>query len=577
VPALTSSRELAASRLLALALLAAPLSAQSFGPALDIAAEEVLALETSDLDGDGDADVLVCSLFHGLRWFRNGGAGSFAGPVDIDGSQPWSKARAADLDADGDLDLLTCSSSSQVAWFENLGGGSFSGARTIDASSAGPSSVDAADLDGDGDLDVLVAETGANRVVWYPNVGGASFAGAQFVNAAISFPRSAIGADLDGDGDLDVLHTSASDNEVAWTQNLGSGVFGGATVIEDLIDALDVVAADFDRDGDLDVVVEDAGLVTRSVRLVENLGGGAFAFSTPTMLIDSLQYTGFSLEVADLDADGWDDLVVGMTDSVGGVLGGGSRIQTFMNDGVGSLLPAVTLVSLGAVSGIMLGVADLDGDADLDLVHSSLELTSVSPPLVTGSLVWSANLLSAVDCNGNGIDDALELALGITLDCNGNGRPDECDIASGAELDLDGNGIPDSCLTPPLTGSPLELSAAAGGTQALELLAPAFATKTYLVLGSASGTSPGLPLGSVVLPLATPDPYFDYTLNSPNSGALSSTLGTLDGLGRASAAISVPPGLSGLVGTTLHHAFIVIEADISFSFASNAVPLSFSL
>ena len=35
----------------------------------------------------------------------------------------------------------------------------------------------------------------------------------------------------------------------------------------------------------------------------------------------------------------------------------------------------------------------------------------------------------AADCNGDGIADAVEIALGIALDCNGNGVPDACDLA----------------------------------------------------------------------------------------------------------------------------------------------------
>ena len=43
----------------------------------------------------------------------------------------------------------------------------------------------------------------------------------------------------------------------------------------------------------------------------------------------------------------------------------------------------------------------------------------------------TALLLAAVpalnDCNQNGIDDAVEIAKGITADCQGNGIPDECE------------------------------------------------------------------------------------------------------------------------------------------------------
>lgn len=44
-----------------------------------------------------------------------------------------------------------------------------------------------------------------------------------------------------------------------------------------------------------------------------------------------------------------------------------------------------------------------------------------------------------VDCNGNGTDDALEIALGSSPDCDGNGVPDDC------QPDSDGDGLIDAC------------------------------------------------------------------------------------------------------------------------------------
>ena len=43
------------------------------------------------------------------------------------------------------------------------------------------------------------------------------------------------------------------------------------------------------------------------------------------------------------------------------------------------------------------------------------------------------------DCNGNGIDDATELAEGRASDCDGNGVPDDC------QIDFDENGVIDVC------------------------------------------------------------------------------------------------------------------------------------
>ena len=50
-----------------------------------------------------------------------------------------------------------------------------------------------------------------------------------------------------------------------------------------------------------------------------------------------------------------------------------------------------------------------------------------------------------IDCNTNGISDALDLISGGSSDCNGNGIPDECDIADGTSHDCNENGVPDEC------------------------------------------------------------------------------------------------------------------------------------
>ena len=59
------------------------------------------------------------------------------------------------------------------------------------------------------------------------------------------------------------------------------------------------------------------------------------------------------------------------------------------------------------------------------------------------------------DCNGNLIDDALDILNGTSLDCNLNGVPDECEpdcdrdgIPDACEPDCDNDGIPDDCDDP---------------------------------------------------------------------------------------------------------------------------------
>jgi len=52
---------------------------------------------------------------------------------------------------------------------------------------------------------------------------------------------------------------------------------------------------------------------------------------------------------------------------------------------------------------------------------------------------------SITDCNGNGIDDEIDIQNGTSEDCNNNQIPDECDIADGTSEDCNGNLVPDEC------------------------------------------------------------------------------------------------------------------------------------
>ena len=131
-------------------------------------------------------------------------------------------------------------------------------------------------------------------------------------------------------------------------------------------------------------------------------------------------------------------------------------------------------------------------------------------------------------------------------------------------------------------GSPPAPLLAAGGTQTLDLYSPAsqFAGQLYLLLGSASGTSPGTPLGSgITLPLNV-DAYTLTVAQFAGSGLFPGTVGTIDAEGRASGAINLPAGLSGaaLVGLSLDHAYVTIDLLASpspeLTGATNAVSLT---
>jgi hypothetical protein len=55
------------------------------------------------------------------------------------------------------------------------------------------------------------------------------------------------------------------------------------------------------------------------------------------------------------------------------------------------------------------------------------------------------------DCDGNGVHDGCDVALGTYPDCNANGTPDQCDLADGTSEDCNADDIPDECpICPPV-------------------------------------------------------------------------------------------------------------------------------
>jgi hypothetical protein len=124
-----------------------------------------------------------------------------------------------------------------------------------------------------------------------------------------------------------------------------------------------------------------------------------------------------------------------------------------------------------------------------------------------------------------------------------------------------------------LFGSPVQLSLLSGGVQTLALVAPPrLSDQPYLLLGTLSGTTPGIPVDGQLLPLNI-DAYWLVTLISPNQPPLAGSFGSLDGQAKAQASFTVPSGSNpAWVGAVFDHAFVVFEAaTLSVAYASNPV------
>jgi hypothetical protein len=208
----------------------------------------------------------------------------------------------------------------------------------------------------------------------------------------------------------------------------------------------------------------------------------------------------------------------------------------------------------------------LDPGAQISLSAGKLYYGSINlpAPCSSGQILGAGCAtqlvpMPAPDCNGNGTADSLEIAANLLPDCNGNGVPDACDITLGSSLDQDLNAVPDDCQS--FHADRPWISAAQGGKQVLGLHAgAAHGNQLYVVVGSATGTAPGLSLDGVAVPLNL-DSYTLLTLNSLNKAPFGKTFGLLDPQGRATATIELEAGQLGasVAGAKFHHAYVALS------------------
>lgn len=334
-----------------------------------------------DIDGDGDMDIASASTgSHTIAWQENiDGLGSF-GPQQVitDTLASTMYVYASDLDGDGDMDILALAAFEDlIVWFENTDGlGSFGSQRIISTVTDLPLEIVTADLDGDGDMDVISASRDDSTVAWFENLDGlGNFGPIQVISNTAINVFSVYAADLDGDGDMDVIGTSNGSKRLYWYENLdGLGSFGAGQIIvetTEFVGFVSVFAIDIDGDNDYDILSAEFG--GSSLSWYENTDGlGTFG---PRQIITATLDTPFMVFSIDLDDDGDPDVLSSSAE--------GDKVVWFENmDGLGTfgLEQVITTLTDGPWS---VYAADLDGDGDNDVISAAL---------IESTIAWYENL-----------------------------------------------------------------------------------------------------------------------------------------------------------------------------------------
>ena len=220
---------------------------------------------------------------------------------------------------------------------------------------------------------------------------------------------------------------------------------------------------------------------------------------------------------------------------------------------------------------------DVDQDGRADYVVGSPFSTNGTIANGSATVYSGATGTELFELVGETSQGEFGFAVTDAGDVNGDGVPDVAvgaDVAPVTGLGAAGKVRVASGRTELLTASDHLVSVASGGlVEFYPAAGPEQGGKLFFLLGSASGTKPGVPVpGGATLPLNF-DAYTTFTLTSPDTAPLDQTLAFLDsegdGFSTFTLGVDSPPEFAGIV---LHHAFVVLGAS-SVDAVSNAVPI----
>lgn len=360
---------------------------------------KVTNVNIADVDGDGQAEVLVCDAWAKTVSIVRRGAAGWTDEVVAACEAPGHTA-LFDADGDGDLDIAvaelgrmqdTDDSVGAVLLLVNNGAKGWE-KREIAKGLARVADVEPADLDGDGDPDLTVAAFGGLRrgnIGWLRN-DGATW---EFVNiasrtGAIHVPI----ADLDGDGRPDFVAAVAQESETITAYMNKGGKFEAKVLFDagnPLFGLSGIDLTDLDRDGDLDILFTNGDALSdpcmmpwpyHGVQWLENRGKLEFAYHDIGRC-----YGPFRAVASDLDGDGDSDIAVAVLFGMWAEAGE-TGLLWYENDGKMAFtrhdVPAPTRF-------ITLAAGNLDGDPTPEIVTGQIDFFGSASAQGEELLKWS--------------------------------------------------------------------------------------------------------------------------------------------------------------------------------------------
>jgi len=401
-------------------------------------------IASADLNGDGNADLVVTDDIQSAYVVLGNGDGTFGSPAQISLHDSPFGIAIADLNGDGILDLaiaIAAGSHGEAAILIGLGDGSFAPPVYYGLTYNGVRLV-ATDLNHDGKLDLAVAiENPSARYALEVLLGNGDGTFQPGVTSVLGSSDDIAAADFNGDGNVDLALVASLGSVVRVVLGNGDGTFQPATEYSSGDVEFTVATADLSRDGVPDLVVGGGDHVSIL------LGNGDGSFGAPVHYGVGTDFARIGYFNRDRDPDvvaqgnpsgigvafgRGDGTLRAPRSFAGGVLGfdsgdfdgdgyadivDGFPLSFLRGLGDGTFAPGVPIEDL---SGGVIGT-DLNSDGNFDLLVTPYLEDRIATLLGNGDGTFQASQFTTVPFSPFGL---------VAADFNNDGQPDAAMIYS---------------------------------------------------------------------------------------------------------------------------------------------------
>jgi uncharacterized protein (DUF2141 family) len=340
----------------------------------------------TDLDADGDLDLLVGEDQGNINFYRN--VGNKTSPswtlvsdnYDLIDAGKRSAPALVDIDDDSDFDFFVGQNQGKIFFYRNDGSIHLPSWTKITEDylfvDVGAYSKPAlVDIDADGDQDIFLGEEDGNINFYRIDEMGSALSLSHVTESYFAIQAgefsSPVYADMDGDGDPD-LFIGKNDGRIDFYENIGTARSALWNFVSDQYNSIDVGSyaapafVDIDHDSDLDMFI---GQMYGKLCFYRNDGTPQSAsWTLVSDDLDSIDVGWYSVPTfGDLDGDGDFDLLVG---------NGDGRIFCYRNDGdphtfsFSLITDFYDSIDVGDRATPILSDLDSDGDRDLFIGES---------------------------------------------------------------------------------------------------------------------------------------------------------------------------------------------------------------